>query len=158
MFLSLALAAGCLPGSIHEPAGANTAMRCPTLDDLGKMDTFFAQRCGVDALCHGAGSPWTDLQSPEVFKRLLDARSRAACNVVGSDAKIIDKANWENSVLLVKTRETPVCPPGTMPSFGPGFPMPPPLRLQDALMPTQPPLTADERLCIESFVRAATGN
>jgi len=149
------------PSPTTEVNAATQVVDCPGYNTLGKMDLFFAMRCGGDALCHSAAIPWTDLKSPDVWRRMLDAWPRAACIGGAPDvrAKIIDRANWRNSVLLTKSQDPPACPSGTLPTSGQvGWPMPPSEENQGNLVPRQPPLTAEERLCIENFVRAATGN
>ncbi len=135
-------------GGAAVAVNANTPLtKCPKYPTLGKMDDFFAMRCGTATLCHATGAPWTDLKMPAVWMRLLDKKPVVSCDM----GKIIDKATPANSIMLAKTKQMmPVCPPNTGTVIGTVMP---PLNNTEK----QPPLTAEEVACIENFVTAAAG-
>jgi hypothetical protein len=126
-------------------------MNCPKFQTLGGADTWFQMRCGINSACHGTGAVWTDMpmQAP-LWMKLLDKKPAVAC--FGGMAKLIDKADWMKSFLIVKTSQMmPACPSG---GSGPGTPMPPqppPAGI------AAPPLTAEEVTCIAQFAQAAAG-
>lgn len=125
---------------------AATEIDCAAYPTVGKMDDFFAMRCGVNATCHQNPVPWSDFKSADVFKRMLDIAPKASCTGGG---KLIDKANWANSVVLLKTKTPVMCPPG---ATTPGTIMPPP-----NLPPMMDPLSPAELTCLENFVKKVAG-
>jgi hypothetical protein len=125
---------------------------CADYNTLGKMDTFFAMRCGSDGACHTSpgATAWTDMKMPKVYSRLLNVAPKFACTA----DKMIDPGDWSKSVLLVKVRDAmPLCKNGSKAGT---TVMPPPLAAQAQAM-KQDPLTDAEKTCLENFVRAAAG-
>ena len=124
-----------------------TAIDCAEYPTLSDMDKFFARRCGASAddECHATALPWTDMKSPEVWRRLADRNSMVTCK----DAKLIDTKTWSNSVILAKTKTPVACPPG---GSNPGLPMPPP-----NMMPMMAPLSAAETTCLENYLKKIAG-
>jgi hypothetical protein len=136
---------------------ASTAVpECPTeFNTLGKMDNFFAMRCGHEGPCHTSpgSAVWSDLKMPNVYSRMLDAPTKGTC-IGMSENKIIDKADWQKSLMLVKTRDAmPKCKNGSTA----GAVMPLPLAMQSNVTMKQDPLTDAEKRCLENFVRVAAG-
>jgi hypothetical protein len=126
---------------------------CAQYNTLGKMDTFFAMRCGQDGLCHtgGGANAWSDLKTAPVFMRMLNTAPKFVCKT----QKMIDPADWQKSVILLKTQqEMPKCADGTAAG---ATTMPPPESAQAGVAMKQAPLSAAEKTCIENFLRAATG-
>jgi hypothetical protein len=120
---------------------------CSKYPTLGKMDDFFAMRCGVAVNCHNAMAPWTNMALTDSWMVLKDAVPKIDCK---SD-KIVDSTTWSKSLVWVKTRKPgpPACPttggiPGTI--------MPPP-----EMMPKMDLLTADEDACLQGFLKAIAG-
>jgi hypothetical protein len=158
------------PGAMPPPPGKvnreTEVINCAQYKTLGAMDNFFANRCGIASGCHASEVPWTNLKAPDVWQRLLNLKPKAVCNktdanktVVGS---LIDGNNWENSILLAKSKNPPSCPPGTDANpMSAGDPMPPTKQKQASLaVPAadlQDDLSDAERVCIAGFVRAAAG-
>jgi hypothetical protein len=144
--------AGGSGGGSGGPVTAQTVVQnCSMFDTLGKMDMFFEMRCGVDMACHAPNAPWTDFKTGSAFMRLLDTKPKIAC----TNGKLLDKANWQNSVLLFKVKNPGMCPPGTGTTL-PG--LMPPAETAQAINPKQPQLSAAEVACVEGFIKAATGN
>jgi hypothetical protein len=139
---------GGAPSGMGGQAGGITAetvvMGCDAFNTVGKMDQFFAMRCGPEggATCHPTTMTiWQDMKSPEVWKRLADKPSKYAC----AGGKLIDIENWENSVVWRKVKAPVMCPSGGMP-----FNVMP-----DKTMPPMPDvLKADELACLEGYLKA----
>jgi hypothetical protein len=159
------------PGTMPPPPPGKVTREtevsnCAQYKTLGAMDNFFANRCGIAAACHASEVPWTNLKAPDVWQRLLNVKPKAVCNktdasktVIGS---LIDGNNWENSILLAKSKHPPTCPPGTDANpMSAGDPMPPTKQKQASLGVPEANLQDDlsdaERVCIAGFVRAAAG-
>lgn len=138
-------------GGTSASISADTEVaNCSKFSTLGAADAFFGERCGVATACHATGAPWSDFKAANVFMRMLDAKPKVDC----TSSKMLDKANWMKSLILAKTSQaTPACPSGD----SPGTQMPPAEKDQ-AIQDKVPALTADEKTCVEEFVKAATGN
>lgn len=126
-------------------------MGCSKFKNLGEADAFFKMRCASGTGgCHqkAYGIAWGDLESPGVWMRYTDKDPVASCN---GSAKLIEPgAKYKDSVLLIKTQQTePKCPDGKPAGADP---MPPP-----KMAAMYPALSADEKTCIEAFVKAAAG-
>ena len=125
---------------------------CPTeFNTVGKMDNFFAMRCGPDgSSCHlpAFDIAWRDFKTADVWMRMADPATRTT---VCAGSRIIDSRNWANSLMLAKVKDPVACPPGS--SGAPGLRMPP-----ANMAPMMEPLNAAELKCLENFVRAASGN
>jgi hypothetical protein len=125
---------------------------CPTeFNTVGKMDNFFAMRCGPDgSSCHlpAFDIAWRDFKSADVWMRMAADTTRTT---VCAGSRIIDNRNWANSLMLAKVKDPVACPPGSTGNAG--------LRMPPANMaPMMDPLSPAELKCLENFVRAATGN
>ena len=135
---------GGMPAAVNKDTPIANCSKYPT---LGKMDDFFAMRCGVAVNCHNAMAPWTNMALTDSWMVLKDAVPKIDCK---SD-KIVDSTTWSKSLVWVKTRKPgpPACPtaggiPGTI--------MPPP-----EMMPKMDALTADEDMCLQGFLKAIAG-
>jgi hypothetical protein len=121
---------------------------CTKYPTLGKMDEFFAARCGLDGLCHNTSTAglWKDLKTPKVWERMIQPGVKSGAAVC-ADSKIIDTTDWDKSVIWLVTRS----PKGTCPDPSKTIarPMPP----QD-VTPTTPLLTAEENTCLENYLKA----
>jgi hypothetical protein len=135
---------------------ASTALAdCTEYNTLGKMDEFFGKRCGHETGCHtmAGATVWSDLKMANVFSRFANTSTKGTC-IGQTENKMLDMADWQKSMILVKTRDAmPKCKNGT----AAGTIMPAPEAMQAASM-KQPPLTDAEKKCIENFVRVATGH
>ena len=125
---------------------------CPTeYDTVGKMDNFFAMRCGPDgSTCHtpALATAWKDFKTADVWMRMREETVRPT---VCTGSRIIDTRNWANSLMLFKVKDPVACPPGSTGQAG--------LRMPPANMPPMmDALSAAEIRCLESYLRAATGN
>jgi hypothetical protein len=143
-------------GGGMAPSADTPVANCMKFTTLGQADGWFQMRCGFNAACHGSGAPWTDMtmQAP-LWSKLIDKKPVIAC--AGGNTKLIDKAEWMKSMILVKaTQMAPACPSGGM---TPGTIMPPPPEMQALPAGTMkaPPLAPDEVTCITEFVKAASG-
>lgn len=136
-----------------NPVNSNTAVAdCPTeFNTLGKMDNFFAMRCGPDgSSCHlpAFDVAWRDFKSADVWMRMSNPTTKTT---VCAGSRIIDTRNWNNSLMLAKVKDPTTCPSGSTGQAG--------LRMPPANMPPMMAvLSAAELKCLESFVRTATGN
>ena len=146
-------ATGGTGGSVAMPpapgvvSAATAVMGCAQFDTVGKMDAFFAMRCGVSNLCHGAGTAWTSMPAQNAFEKFKTAKAAVSC----SGGPLANAANWRESVLWTKTQTPAGCPPG---SSSPGLTMPPQMTFE----PKMAVLTAPEMACLEGYLKAITGN
>jgi hypothetical protein len=121
---------------------------CSMYPTLGKMDDFFAMRCGVANGCHNevGGSAWSNLKVTDAWMTLKNVTAKFSCK----DDKLIDGTTWDKSVIWRKTRT-----PGPPMCAGSGLTMsimPPPL-----LDPKMDALSADESTCLQNFLKAIAG-
>jgi hypothetical protein len=134
------------PGGQPAPTGSVSAatpiMNCTQWPTLGDMDKFFANRCGVNATCHAAMSPWTDMQKTGVWERFKTEKAKITC----SGSQLVNTANWRESVIWIKT-QTPATCPGGAPG---GQTMPPQMLYEPKMMA----LTPAELTCLEGFLKA----
>jgi hypothetical protein len=118
---------------------------CDQYKTVGAMDAFFAMRCGVSSLCHGAGTAWTTMPAQNAFERFKADKAKVSCG----GAPLANATNWRESVVWTKTQMPAACPPG---SANPGVTMPP-----QSFEPKMPVLTAPEMACLEGYLKAITG-
>jgi len=133
---------------------------CAEYSTVGAMDGFFEKRCGVNVLCHENAIPWTDLSQENLWEKLMDKSPASACakDKAGQvlPDKLIDSGSWNKSVLFLKaTMEPPACSDS---GANAGTIMPPPPAVQASLPEDQrqDPLTADEKTCLENYLKAVT--
>jgi hypothetical protein len=121
---------------------------CSAYPTLGKMDDFFAMRCGAANACHNetGGAAWNNFKVADVWKTLKNTATIFACK----PGKVIDGTTWDKSVMWRKTRQPgpPMCVEGGLP----GTIMPPP-----GSTPPTPVLTPDEDTCLQGFLKAIAG-
>jgi hypothetical protein len=146
-------AGGNRDGGGMEMAAVNASTPvpdCPEYNTLGGMDEFFGKRCGHETACHtmAGANAWSDLKMPNIYSRMLNTAPKFAC----IPDRMLDPADWQKSVLLVKSRDAmPKCKNG---STAGTTAMPPPLAAQGSTV-KQDPLTDAEKKCLENFVRVA---
>jgi hypothetical protein len=138
-------------GSGKTPTATSAVAPCTKFQTLGEADAWFKMRCGSGkGGCHQAmyRAVWGELESADIWKRLSNVDAVQSCK--GSSKMIVPGADWKKSVLYIKTHEMmPKCPDGK--EAGATI-MPPPG------MADYPALTAEEKTCIENFVKVAAGN
>jgi hypothetical protein len=139
------------------PAASTPVPDCPTeYNTLGKMDNFFAMRCGHENACHAmtGGNVWSDMKMPNVSGRFFNTPTKNVClSQAAADRRMLNADDWQAGMMLVKTRDAmPKCKNG----MTAGTIMPPPEAMQAAAM-KQPPLTDAEKKCLESWIRVASG-
>ena len=127
---------GSRDGGGMEAAGAtvgpSTAVaNCTMYPTVGKMDDFFKARCGTNSACHD-NMIWTDMKSANAYTRMIDKPANFTCRTTAGTTKLINKQNWRQSFIYVKTHEMmPGCPDGsTSPMLN--TIMPPPASAQPA--------------------------
>jgi hypothetical protein len=139
---------GGMGGNTGTANAMTVVADCTRWPTLGDMDKFFNNRCAAGTSCHVTASAplWTDMQTPEVWRRLRDKSPVTSCK----SAKLIDPADWRNSVIWAKVQAgTTTCPPGA--TSAAGIAMPP----QMGFEPKLEPVSAEELKCLEGFLRAA---
>lgn len=171
-FFAVTTVVSCSPGSLPDgfvdggPGGGGTGgtgggvavtaatpvANCSKFGTLGEADAWFQMRCGINSGCHGSTAVWTDMQAlAPLWSKLPDRKPIIAC--LGGNTKLVDKADWMKSFLIVKTSQmVPACPSG----MNAGTVMPPPAAMQPAGVMAAP-LMPDEVACIAQFAQAAAG-
>jgi hypothetical protein len=121
---------------------------CSKFKTLGESDDYLKMRCGAGkGACHSTGAVWTNMDGPDTWKTFLMKNATLSCG----GAKLIDSADWMNSLIVIKTSQAmPKCPGA---QAIPGDLMP--SKLAD---PMQVALSADEVTCFQQLAKAASGN
>jgi hypothetical protein len=142
---------GSTPMGGSGGAGPATAIaNCSKWPTVGEMDKFFGSRCSAGTACHvmAMARAWSDFQTAEVWKRLLDKNPITSCN----GGKLINSTDWQASVIWAKVQPgAAACPPGV--SGSAGVTMPP----QSTFEPKLEPVSDEERTCLEGYLRALSG-
>jgi hypothetical protein len=129
---------------------ATPVMNCAQWPTVGDMDKFFAMRCGVNSICHGTNTVWTDMQKTGMWQRVIATDMNSKAKVSCAGGPLANGANWRESVLWTKVQSPATCPGG---SGVPGATMPPQMMYE----PKMPLLNQSELNCLEGFLKAVTG-
>jgi hypothetical protein len=101
------------------------------------MDKFFVAKCGTGNVCH-VSAAFGDYTQPEFYKKLLDKSYVSKFDCTGSP--MADMGDTTKGVIWIKVQDNPDCGGGK--SGNGRMPMPP-----------MPALSADEKSCLESYLK-----
>jgi hypothetical protein len=151
-------AGGNTGGSSGSTGGASGDAGMPATGDLGSkavascanwktvkdMDKFFASKCGNMAACHNNAMVFGDYTSADFYKKLTDSSFITKFDCIG--VPMADMSDPTKGAFWGKIQNPPTCSAsGKMP--GPAMP----------LAPTAMPLTADEKTCLENYLKVIAG-
>ena len=139
-----------MSGTPMPPTKDTPIPGCAKYPTLGKMDEFFATRCGSDGACHTTpgAAVWKDLKMPDIWDRMRTVKSSVDCG----GAAMIDTTAWDKSLLWVITRS----PKAPCPNGGMIIRLMPPQEPAN-VMPKEALLSADENTCLEGFLKVLAG-